>query len=257
MTTNPKKSERIVILDTETTGQDHKTGDRIVEIGCIELVDRVPTGRVFHKYLNPEGRKSHPKALQVHGLTDEFLADKPTFRSIAGELREFLEGSTVLIHNKEFDVGFLNAEFARIEKPSLWDFCDVECTLELAQSFFPNQRCSLDKLCERLEVDNSGRSLHGALLDAQLLLEVFLKMTKDAEPFIDDEALSKKKRPPIARVTQRHSSGILVSPTQEDLHKHQQYLENLEKEYKVRPVEFSLSESGTPTNSINKTGPKI
>lgn len=227
--------ERLVFLDTETTGQDPKSGDRIIEIGCVEVIDRKPTGRIFHKYLNPEGKKSDPKAFMVHGITDESLLDKPTFRAISDELREFLTGATVFIHNKDFDVGFLNAEFARIEKPSLWDFCTVECTFQLAQGFFPNQRNSLKALCQRLEVDDSGRSLHGALLDTNLLIEVFLKMTKDAEPFVDDEVLATQKRLPVSRIQNRLNHGVSIQLPEQALLEHETYLANLEKEIKTKP----------------------
>lgn len=250
--TEKHTQERFIFLDTETTGQDAKSGDRIIEIGCIEVIDGKLTGKTFHKYLNPEGKKSDPKALMVHGITDDFLLDKPTFRSISDELRAFLTGATVFIHNKDFDVGFLNAEFARIEKPSLWDFCTVECTFQLAQGFFPNQRNSLKALCQRLEVDDSERSLHGALLDASLLTEVFLKMTKDAEPFVDDEVLATQKRSPVSRIQNRLNHGVSIQPSEQSILEHENYLANLEKEIKTKP-QFLL-----PSQSNNSTiKPKI
>ena len=169
---------RQVFLDTETTGLYAENGDRIVEIGCVELVDRRYSGRTLHHYVNPQ-RSSHPDALRVHGITDDFLADKPPFSAVAHELVDFIAGAELIIHNAAFDVGFLNAEFARAQCGSLAEHAQaVKCSLLMARELFPGKGNSLDALCKRLEVDNSHRELHGALLDARLLAEVYLNMTR-------------------------------------------------------------------------------
>lgn len=168
---------RRIVLDTETTGLEPSLGHRVIEIACVELSGRRPTGRNFHRYLNPD-RAIDIGAIQVHGLTNDFLADKPRFADIADEFVEFIEGAELLIHNAPFDVGFLDAEFALAGRPALRTVCRVTDTLALAREMHPGKRNSLDALCERYQVDNSGRSLHGALLDAQLLADVWLAMTR-------------------------------------------------------------------------------
>lgn len=168
---------RQIVLDTETTGLEPEEGHRIIEIGCLELIDRRLSGRQFHRYINPE-RSVETGALNVHGLSDEFLADKPRFDEIAGEFIEFVRGAELLIHNAAFDVGFLDSELARLTgSPRISDLAEVLDTLSLARELHPGQRNSLDALCRRYEVDNSNRTLHGALLDSELLAEVYLLMT--------------------------------------------------------------------------------
>lgn len=168
---------RQVALDTETTGMDIASGNRIVEIGCIEIIQRVITGRKFHVYLNAD-RDSEPGALQVHGLTREFLADKPRFSDIAQDLLDFIEDAELLIHNASFDLGFLNHELRLSSRNTrVEDQNSVIDTLILARQLHPGQRNSLDALCKRYQIDNSGRSYHGALLDARLLADVYLGMT--------------------------------------------------------------------------------
>lgn len=168
---------RQIVLDTETTGFEPEDGHRIIEIGCLELIDRRLSGRQFHRYINPE-RKVDAGALQVHGLSDDFLADKPRFAEISDDLIEFIRDSELLIHNASFDVGFLDSELARLEGgPRIADLAEVLDTLRLARDLHPGQRNSLDALCRRYEVDNSNRTLHGALLDSELLAEVYLMMT--------------------------------------------------------------------------------
>ncbi|MEO6688000.1 MAG: DNA polymerase III subunit epsilon [Dokdonella sp.] len=169
---------RQVILDTETTGLEVQRGHRVIEIGCVELVQRRPTGRTFHYYLNPD-RAIDEGARAVTGISDEFLLDKPRFAEIAAEFLDFIEGSEIIAHNAAFDVGFLNAELARtgIERATLADRVQVLDTLALAREKFPGQRNSLDALCKRLGVDNSHRGAHGALLDANLLADVYLALT--------------------------------------------------------------------------------
>lgn len=169
---------RQVVLDTETTGLEAKDGHRIIEIGCLELVGRCLTERRFHCYLNPE-RPSDEGAVAVHGLTDEFLADKPKFADVVAEFMAFVRGAEVIIHNAAFDVEFLNAELARVRQPTFAEICDkVTDSLKLARELHPGKRNSLDALCERYQVSNAHRTLHGALLDAGLLADVYLAMTR-------------------------------------------------------------------------------
>lgn len=179
---------RQIVLDTETTGLSAEGGDRIIEIGCVELVSRKLTGNNKHFYLNPE-RDSHEDALKVHGISNEFLRDKPKFAAVADELLEYLQGAEVIIHNAAFDVGFLNKELELLGRPALQTFVDsVTDTLAMAKELYPGKRNSLDALCDRLGVDNSGRTLHGALLDAELLADVYINLTRgqDALLIIDD-----------------------------------------------------------------------
>jgi DNA polymerase-3 subunit epsilon len=177
---------RLVFLDTETTGLSPQSGDRIVEIGCVELVDRRRTGRSLHLYLNPQ-RSSHPDALRVHGLTDEFLSDKPLFEAVVDQLLEFIRGAEVVIHNASFDVGFLDHELGRLNRPSLLQSVEkITDSLSMARELFPGKANSLDALCKRLEVDNSNRALHGALLDAGLLAEVYIRLTRGQKSLVVD-----------------------------------------------------------------------
>ncbi|QDA56401.1 DNA polymerase III subunit epsilon [Thermomonas aquatica] len=172
-----RDATRQVVLDTETTGLEWKKGNRVVEIGCVELVERRPTGRTFHCYLNPD-REMEPGAQEVTGLTLEFLADKPRFPEVADEFLAFVEGAELVIHNAAFDIGFLDAELARLDGyAGMAARCTVEDSLLLARQRFPGQRNSLDALCKRLGIDNSQRQLHGALLDAQILTDVYLALT--------------------------------------------------------------------------------
>ena len=169
---------RQIVLDTETTGLSWERGNRVVEIGCVELVERRPTGRTFQRYLNPE-REFEPGAQEVTGLTWEFLADKPKFAEVADEFLAFIDGAELVIHNAAFDVGFLDHELSRLGERygRLHARCRVEDSLALARQRYPGQRNSLDALCRRLGVDCSHRQLHGALLDAQLLAEAYLALT--------------------------------------------------------------------------------
>jgi DNA polymerase-3 subunit epsilon len=179
---------RQVILDTETTGLSPESGDRVIEIGCVELVNRRLTGRNLHFYVNP-GRRSHDDALKVHGLTDEFLADKPPFEHVADELLDYLRDAEIIIHNAGFDVGFLDAELRRIERPPFASHVGrVVDSLSMARESFPGKSNSLDALCKRFEVNNSARDLHGALLDAGLLAEVYLRMTRGQNSLVIDAA---------------------------------------------------------------------
>ncbi len=172
---------RQVVLDTETTGLDPGQGHRVIEIGALEIVNRRMTGRTFHVYLNPD-REIEAGAIAVHGLTNEFLADKPRFDDVAGELLAFVHEAELVIHNAPFDIGFLNAELGRLDRAPIERACaGVLDTLKFAKEMHPGQKNNLDALCRRYEVDNSGRAYHGALLDSQLLAEVYLAMTRGQE----------------------------------------------------------------------------
>jgi DNA polymerase-3 subunit epsilon len=165
--------KREIVLDTETTGLSPQTGDRVVELGCVELVNHIPTGRHFHKYINPE-RSMDGAAFNVHGLSDDFLRDKPRFPEIAAEFIDFIGDSTVIAHNAEFDVNFLNFELERCRLPALRN--EIIDTVAVARDRHPGARVSLDALCKHYGIDNSRRTLHGALLDSQILAEVYLEL---------------------------------------------------------------------------------
>jgi DNA polymerase III subunit epsilon len=177
---------RQIFLDTETTGLSAEAGDRIIEIGCVEMVNRRLSGRNLHFYLNPQ-RPSHEDAIKVHGLTNEFLADKPLFASVVDELLAYVDGAEIVIHNAAFDVGFLNEELRRHGRgPFTGCVARITDSLTMARGMFPGKANSLDALCRRLEVDNSNRALHGALLDAGLLAEVYIRMTRGQNSLVID-----------------------------------------------------------------------
>lgn len=218
-----------IVLDTETTGLDHRTGDRVIEIGCIELVGRKPTGRRFHVYLNPE-RPIDPGAIAIHGLTDDFLADKPRFSAIASEFADFVRDAELVIHNAAFDVGFLNLELGLAKMDAVDQLCaGVVDTLRMARELRPGRKNSLDALCKEFGVDNSGRQLHGALLDAELLAEVYLAMTRGQNSLeIDFSAPVVEQR---ARVTARPLLKVLRASEEEAL-EHARVLAEIDKESK-------------------------
>ncbi len=188
---------RQIFLDTETTGLDPKLGHRVIEVAGVEMVNRRLTGKHFHRYLNP-GRDSEEGALQVHGLTTEFLSDKPKFTEIADELLDYISGAELIIHNAPFDVGFLDSELALARKKRLKTYCpEVTDTLRMAKDLHPGKRNGLDSLCDRYQIDNSARTLHGALLDAELLAEVYLAMTRGQNSLmIEAETVSTEVRVP-------------------------------------------------------------
>ena len=173
---------RVIVLDTETTGLDAKQGDRIIEIGCVELVNRKPTGNHYHVYIQPE-RHVPEASVAIHGITDDFLRDKPVFEAIAKDFLAFIKGAELVIHNAPFDVGFINSELSRLDsildqdERQVSDMCQITDSLLLARQKHPGQKNNLDALCRRYFIDNSQRELHGALLDAQLLAEIYLAMT--------------------------------------------------------------------------------
>lgn len=177
---------RQIFLDTETTGLSPESGDRIIEIGCVEMVNRRLTGRHLHFYINPE-RPNHEDAVKIHGLTDEFLADKPVFAALADEIIDYCRGAEIIIHNASFDLGFLNAELKRLNRGVFTDHvAGVIDSLVMAREMFPGKSNSLDALCRRLEVDNTHRTLHGALMDAELLAEVYINMTRGQDALLMD-----------------------------------------------------------------------
>ncbi|MCP5203193.1 MAG: DNA polymerase III subunit epsilon [Pseudomonadales bacterium] len=180
---------RQIVLDTETTGLEVTQGHRIIEIGCVELENRRLTGNHFHQYINPR-REIDQGAIEVHGITNEFLADKPLFEHIAADFVEFIRGAELIIHNAPFDLGFLEAELQRQEPagPSISELCTVVDTLVMARGKHPGQRNNLDALCQRYDVDNSQRDLHGALLDAEILADVYLAMTGGQTAFALSES---------------------------------------------------------------------
>jgi len=181
---------RQIFLDTETTGLSPESGDRVIEIGCVEMVNRRLSGRNLHFYLNPQ-RPNSEDAVKVHGLTDEFLADKPLFAAVADEFLAYVDGAEIIIHNAAFDVGFLNEELKRIGRPRFTEFvAQVSDSLTMAREMFPGKSNSLDALCKRLEVDNSNRSLHGALLDAGLLADVYINMTRGQNSLVIDAVVA-------------------------------------------------------------------
>ncbi|KQW43226.1 MULTISPECIES: DNA polymerase III subunit epsilon [unclassified Roseateles] len=178
---------RQIFFDTETTGLDADKGDRVIEIGCVEMVNRQLTGNNLHLYINPE-RASHEDALRVHGLTEAFLADKPKFAQIVDQLLSYLAGAELVIHNAPFDIGFVNAELKRLRRGVLTDHVGgVRDTLLMARDLFPGKANSLDALCRRLEVDNTKRVLHGALLDAELLADVYIRLTRGQDALLMDD----------------------------------------------------------------------
>ncbi|WP_182119595.1 DNA polymerase III subunit epsilon [Acidovorax sp. FHTAMBA] len=180
---------RQIVLDTETTGLSAEGGDRIIELGCVELLNRKLTGNNLHLYFNP-GRESHEDALKVHGISNEFLKDKPRFAEVVDDILQYLQGAEIIIHNAAFDVGFLNKELELVGRPAFRTYVEsVTDTLVMAKEMYPGKRNSLDALCDRLGVDNSGRTLHGALLDAELLADVYISLTRgqDALLMVDDE----------------------------------------------------------------------
>lgn len=182
---------RQIVLDTETTGMDPATGDRIVEIGCVEMVDRMLTGNHFHVYINPE-RDMPVEAFNVHGLSEEFLSDKPVFEKIAQDFVNYIDGGELIIHNATFDMKFLDHELQKVGQKSLTSQCSVIDSLKVARDMYPGQRNSLDALCKRLGIDNSKRTLHGALLDSEILAQVYLAMTGGQDSLFGGDAATEQ-----------------------------------------------------------------
>ncbi len=222
---------RQIVLDTETTGLDPKQGHRLIEIGCIELIDRRVTDNSLHLYINPQ-RDIDEGALAVHGITTSFLQDKPEFSAVASQIFDYLNGAELIIHNAAFDLGFLDHEFSlqNYEK-CITDSCDVIDTLKFAREKHPGQRNSLDALCKRYDVDNTNRQLHGALLDSELLARVYLKMTGGQISLFSSELNQLKSQSTteevIKRLPAQRDSLLIIAPSFEEQRKHDKILNNL------------------------------
>lgn len=239
---------RQIVLDTETTGLEPSEGHRVIEIGALEMIDRRLTGNNLHLYINPE-REVEEGALAVHGITNEFLNERPLFAELAEEFLDFIEGAELVIHNAAFDIGFLNAELARLDAPtSMAEHVTVLDTLALARELHPGQRVSLDALCKRYEVDNSGRQLHGALLDAQLLAEVYLAMTGGQKDLVL-EMRPTSEAAELAAGGSIDADELLVRlPDAEELLAHQAYLDGLEQASGERCLWLELIREGRLTH---------
>lgn len=223
---------RQIVLDTETTGLNPRAGNRIIEVGCVEVVNRRLTGNNFHRYINPE-RDSEEGALQVHGLTTEFLSDKPKFAEIAEEFREYVKDAEIIIHNAPFDLAFLDAEFERLGWPAfIKHVSEVTDTLVRAKEMHPGKRNSLDALCDRYEISNSHRTLHGALLDAELLAEVYLAMTRGQESFSIDLGEADGHADGSGAAVAALESIIVLQASAEELAEHEATLDRVDKESK-------------------------
>ncbi|MDP2004964.1 MAG: DNA polymerase III subunit epsilon [Rubrivivax sp.] len=236
---------RQIFLDTETTGLSAAEGDRIVEIGCIELDDRRPTGRTLHHYVNPQ-RSSHPDAVRIHGITDEFLADKPPFSAIVEELLAFVDGAEVIIHNAAFDLAFLDAELTRMGRPRFAkQVLKVSDSLLMAREQYPGKQNSLDALCKRLEVDNSNRELHGALLDAGLLAEVYLRMTRGQGSLVIDDSPAANGPARHEAVDLRRLTLPVLRASDEERAAHAEMLADIDKACGGKALWLKLEDAGS------------
>ena len=227
---------RQIVLDTETTGLSAESGDRIIEIGCVELVGRKLTGNNRHFYLNPE-RDSHEDALKVHGISNEFLRDKPRFSAVADELLDYLQGAEIIIHNAPFDVSFLNRELELIgREPIARCVARVIDSLMMAKEMFPGKRNSLNALCDRLEVDNSGRTLHGALLDAELLADVYINLTRGQNSLMMDVGEAHHDGGSEQIIDLRAFELPVLLADEEEMHEHEKVLTTLDKASRGKTV---------------------
>jgi DNA polymerase III subunit epsilon len=241
---------RQIVLDTETTGLEVSQGHRIIEIGCVELDNRRLTGNHYHVYINPQ-REVDQGAIEVHGITNDFLTDKPLFAQVAAEFIEFIQGAELVIHNAPFDVGFLNSELQRLEQgfPNVDDSCRVIDTLVMARGKHPGQRNNLDALCQRYDVDNSQRDLHGALLDAEILADVYLAMTggqtsltlSDSEA---SEAAGQGTAERIVRLAAGRASLPVIAASEQELAQHQQQLDAIASSSGGKVLWRELAEPG-------------
>ena len=227
---------RQIFLDTETTGLSAENGDRIIEIGCVELVARKLTGNNKHFYLNP-GRDSHEDALKVHGISNEFLKDKPKFQAVVDELLDYLRGAEIIIHNAPFDISFLNKELELIGlQPIRHCVGKVTDSLMMAKEMFPGKRNSLDALCDRLEVDNSGRTLHGALLDAELLADVYINLTRGQNSLMMDAGPAAQTGVAIPVVDLSRFTLSLLMANEQELADHDKLLADIDMLSKGKTV---------------------
>lgn len=232
---------RQIFLDTETTGLSAATGDRVIEIGCVELINRKLTRNNKHFYLNPE-RDSHEDALKVHGITSEFLKDKPKFAEIVDEFLEFCSEAEIIIHNAPFDLSFLNKELELIGKPSFKSFvASVTDTLVMAKEMYPGKRNSLDALCDRLGVDNSGRTLHGALLDAELLADMYINLTRGQDALLIDTGTGQNADGSVIQIDYSvYKLDVLFANDQETA-AHEDVLNQIDKASKGKTVWRTVS----------------
>lgn len=226
---------RQIFLDTETTGLEHKLGHRIIEIGGVEMRNRRLTHRHFHQYVNPE-RDIDEGALAVHGISLDFLQDKPRFAEVAAEFIDFVRGAELIIHNAPFDIGFLNAELARLDMAPIETVCHaIQDTLRMAKELFPGKRNNLDALCDRYGIDNSRRTLHGALLDAEILAEVYVAMTRGQESLIMelvDDTPAEISTSDLSAVTTKSGNRRVLRASQEEMAQHTELLAAIQKESK-------------------------
>ncbi len=227
-------AHRQIVLDTETTGIDPKQGHRIIEIGCVELINRRLTGNNFHVYINPQ-RSIEEEAIDVHGITNEFLRDKPLYHQIAQEFFDYIKGAELVIHNAPFDVGHMDNEFALLNQgyPNTHDYCQVLDTLKMARDLHPGQKNNLDALCRRYDVDNTKRTLHGALLDSEILADVYLAMTggqKKLNLNQNKEGSDKSHQGGIQRLSVERAPLVVLQATSQEQQAHEMRLDLVEKE---------------------------
>ena len=234
---------RQIVLDTETTGLSAEGGDRIIEIGCVELLNRKLSGNNLHFYLNPE-RDSHEDALKVHGISNEFLRDKPKFASIADQLLDYLKDAELIIHNAAFDVGFLNKELELCGRPALRECVDsVTDTLTMAKEMFPGKRNSLDALCDRMGVDNSGRTLHGALLDAELLADVYICLTRGQDALLMEGEDETQTHSDVPKLDLSALQLPVLQASEHELSAHEEVLQQLDKSSGGKTLWRSMAEA--------------
>jgi DNA polymerase-3 subunit epsilon len=235
---------RLIVLDTETTGLSAENGDRVIELGCVELFNRKLTGNDLHFYFNPE-RESHEDALKVHGLTTDFLRDKPKFAALANDVVEYLRGAELIIHNAAFDVGFLNKEFELAGLPPLREFvAEVTDTLAMAKAVYPGKRNSLDALCDRFGVDRSNRTFHGAKLDAQLLADVYINLTRGQDALLIDVSTNEPTIGAVEAVDLRSFVLPVLMATEHELAAHSDLLGQLDKSSKGQTLFRQIDAQG-------------
>ena len=222
---------RQIILDTETTGINPQQGHRIIEIGCVEMIDRKLTGNHYHVYINPQ-RVVEEEAISVHGITNEFLADKPVFEQIADEFYQYIRGAELVIHNAAFDVGFINHEFSLLKRPlpAVEEYCAILDTLAMARKKHPGQKNSLDALCKRYGINNSHRELHGALLDAEILADVYLLLSGGQTILsLDKDGEDEQGSSGLRRISKQRAPIKVIRATDDELLQHQNYLSGIKK----------------------------
>jgi len=235
---------RLIVLDTETTGLSAENGDRVIELGCVELFNRKLTGNDLHFYFNPE-RESHEDALKVHGLTTDFLRDKPKFAALANDVVEYLRGAELIIHNAAFDVGFLNKELELAGLPPLREFvAEVTDTLAMAKAVYPGKRNSLDALCDRFGVDRSNRTFHGAKLDAQLLADVYINLTRGQDALLIDVSTNEPTIGAVEAIDLRSFVLPVLMATEHELAAHDDLLGQLDKSSKGQTLFRQIDAQG-------------